>query len=153
MCRSSPLTISSPEARQPRSDNVPLHILITSVPLASDKPEVQWPDDLVSSANRWWCLRVPYRLALPGILFVSEGLKFPSLKDVFIDMSMVSSCPRVLLPSQASALRNLKLDHFCPIAPEFAAATILTTLALRFRGCTGRAVYPYPATISSLAHR
>ncbi|KAI6040735.1 hypothetical protein EDC04DRAFT_3140090 [Pisolithus marmoratus] len=126
------LTAASLETQLTRSGNVPLNIFITSGSYAHAQ---LWLDVLVSSAERWQCLHMDRRI--PGtmvkILLHALGvMKFPSLKDVVIyDMYESIDYLRFLLPNQAPALENLKLENFSPTS-EFAVATTLTTLDLTF---------------------
>lgn len=80
---------------------------------------------------------------MPNILRAPEGpLQFPFLEEVHIsNMDEVFVYPRFLLPNEAPTLRNLKLQPFSP-TPEFAAATTLTTLELKFRGHWNQVVHP-----------
>ncbi|KAI6144921.1 hypothetical protein BKA82DRAFT_1002669 [Pisolithus tinctorius] len=129
------ITIESLKTHLTRSGNAPLNIFITGSNYDHYEQAQSWLDVVVSSADRWRCLYVHHlsNRMLAEVLDALEGLKFPSLEDVTIDnMNWVTNYPQFLLPNQAPALRNLKLDDLFP-APELAASTTLTTLDVSFR--------------------
>ncbi|KAI5994828.1 hypothetical protein EDD15DRAFT_2431357 [Pisolithus albus] len=117
-----PPDIAFVEIQLRRSRKVPLNITITEwSKVDEDDPTQPW-------LNRLHVFKVD-REILSGILRALEGLEFPSLKEIHMDMHGEFTYPLRLLPTQAPALRKLKLLDFI-LTPTFSTAVTLTTLEL-----------------------
>ncbi|KAI6120685.1 hypothetical protein EDD16DRAFT_829838 [Pisolithus croceorrhizus] len=149
-----PLSIASLETQLRRSCEVPLNIIIMNWSYEGSEGIRPWLDFLFSSANRWQCLHifdVNYGLANIFHTIEVEGLEFPSLKDVHVDIRGESTYLRSLLPNRVPALRNLELLNFVP-SPEFIPATTLTTLHLTFNTYLSQTIItPIPLIIPALS--
>ncbi|KAI5994829.1 hypothetical protein EDD15DRAFT_2518441, partial [Pisolithus albus] len=146
-----PPDIAFVEIQLRRSRKVPLNITITGwSDVDEDDPIQPWLNVLTSSADRWQRLHVfkVGREILSDILHALEGLEFPYLKEIHMDMDGEFTYPLCLLPSQAPALRHLKLLDLT-LTPTFSTAATLTTLEMtlgRRRGLPTPTI-PFPAHI------
>ncbi|KAI5995947.1 hypothetical protein EDD15DRAFT_2365530 [Pisolithus albus] len=146
-----PPDIAFVEIQLRRSRKVPLNITIAEWSKADEDDPIQpWLNVLTSSADRWQRLHVfkVGREILSDILHALEGLEFPSLKEIHMDMHGEFTYPLRLLPSQAPALRHLKLPDLT-LTPTFSTAATLTTLEMTFGRRLGlpTPTIPFPAHI------
>ncbi|KAI5994817.1 hypothetical protein EDD15DRAFT_765681 [Pisolithus albus] len=146
-----PPDIAFMEIQLRRSRKVPLNITITGWSTVDEDDPIQpWLNVLTSSADRWQRLHV-FKVrceTLFDILQELQGLEFPSLKEIHMDMHGEFVYPLGLLLFQAPALRHLKLLDLT-LAPTFSTAATLTTLEVtlgRHLGLPAPTI-PFPAHI------